>query len=449
MTATKNPVVTKKAKKKIINSVKKGGKIQKRQKQDIKKPQGIKKKLKSLEIAPHTLNSSKVTQGVSELLRLNEEFKKSKSELFDTEGQPVFMCETSDIALIVRDLEPRKRRPDNDAVVQLYESRLHTHGVKHPIKVMPIRQVMTEFNTYEAKRQLSNQFDIFLADAHISSRLTPILGKVFTQKRVNPIPVKIDDGAQMKKSIEKALAKTCMKISADGGTMTVQVGHTLQTAKEISENIIFVAEELTKSFPGGWLNIRNIILKTATSPGIPLYVAIRKCNLVIKSRQYAKLKLKHGQSVEGELSTQMDKVVRVTPSGNVVVKEPKSSDKSQRNKAKKAKRKLKKQQQQQQLKDDDEDLEDLEEDEVSEMEEEQPVVEEEKPATYESDSEDPEADEAEEAYLSELHSTTSHLQKNNKAKKRGADDSKETKSPKKSTDKKTKNRKEEHKSCIC
>jgi hypothetical protein len=43
--------------------------------------------------------------------------------------------ETSDVALIVKDLEPKKRRPDNDAVIDLYERRIAAHGISHPIKV--------------------------------------------------------------------------------------------------------------------------------------------------------------------------------------------------------------------------------------------------------------------------------------------------------------------------
>lgn len=43
--------------------------------------------------------------------------------------------DTTDVALIVPNLERDTRRPDNDMVAQMYSSRLRAHGIKHPIQV--------------------------------------------------------------------------------------------------------------------------------------------------------------------------------------------------------------------------------------------------------------------------------------------------------------------------
>jgi ribosome biogenesis protein UTP30 len=54
------------------------------------------------------------------------------------------------------------------------------------------------------------------------------------------------------------------------------VGHTGMTADEIAENVMQTVKVMSKEFPGGWMNVKNLHLKSLRSPSIPFYLAFSK-----------------------------------------------------------------------------------------------------------------------------------------------------------------------------
>ena len=67
-----------------------------------------------------------------------------------------------------------------------------------------------------------------------------------------------------------------MQIHSYGDTHIVQVGHTFMKKKEILENILATCRYLSKNYPGGWVNIRSIRIKTSISLGLPIYMTLSK-----------------------------------------------------------------------------------------------------------------------------------------------------------------------------
>jgi ribosomal protein L1 len=51
------------------------------------------------------------------------------------------------------------------------------------------------------------------------------------------------------------------------------------TAEEIAENVMQAVAVMSKEFPGGWMNVKNLHLKSLRSPSIPFYMAFSKLNV--------------------------------------------------------------------------------------------------------------------------------------------------------------------------
>ncbi|XP_065340155.1 ribosomal L1 domain-containing protein 1-like [Cloeon dipterum] len=321
--------------KSIENSPIKGG-----NKKKLKNPAGVVYPPENL-VEPD-LEQETIEKAAEALLKLDADRKENKISLLGGDaGEPVNLLfsfykiaeipsrmlrfevpnspvqDSTDIALIVRDLEPKRREPDHDVVIQMYESRLRAHGIKHPLKIITLRQIMTECKTYEAKKKLCNSYDMFLADCSISGTLVPLLGKHFSTVKKNPVPVKTEPIGLMKSSIEKAFRKVQFQLNSNGNCKSIKIGHTKMEASQIAENVVAAAKALCKELPGGWINIRNMQIKTLRAPGVTFYHAIRNPNDV-KITGIRKT-IKHNKAVEGELSTTTmdDFKVRVRPDGEV------------------------------------------------------------------------------------------------------------------------------------
>ncbi|KAE9543037.1 hypothetical protein AGLY_002948 [Aphis glycines] len=223
------------------------------------------------------------------------------------------ITDTTDICLIVPDLV-RGRNVDHEKTYHHYKDLLAKHGIKNIKTILPARQIRVEFNEYEARRNLCNSHDIFLIDQKISGFLVKKLGKEFYIKRKLPITVKLTK-KHLKAEIESKLHKTSFFLDYKGSTKTVQVGHMLQTAKQVAENIVATFNNLAHSYPGGLKNIRCLLIKSPTSESLPVYYSLVSRNEVTgpytKSKLYSKDK-----EVEGEL---FGKRVLVKPNGDVTI----------------------------------------------------------------------------------------------------------------------------------
>ncbi|XP_044733250.1 ribosomal L1 domain-containing protein 1 [Chrysoperla carnea] len=226
------------------------------------------------------------------------------------------LSNTSDVCLFVPDLH-KGRKTDHEPTIEHYEDLLRSHGVKNIKTIIPMRQVKVEYDQFELRRKLLGQFDYFLADARISKHLNQKLGKIFTNKRKNPTPIRLD-AKDLKKEIERGLSKTLMPINSDGDTFTVKIGHTDQKIEQITENILAAVKKLATSFPGKWENIRTIILKTHGILPIPIYISLRPPSEISVPVVRAK-RPKTFAPVEGELSTYLNRKVKVTPYGDIEI----------------------------------------------------------------------------------------------------------------------------------
>ncbi|KAL2730691.1 ribosomal L1 domain-containing protein [Vespula squamosa] len=289
------------------------------------------------------LSKKHILQCISAIFHLTQEQLKNKNILFSEGSQPIFMQVTciripkisrrqvrillpysiissdDDIALFVCDLE-KGRRKDYELTVNHYKELLDKYGCTKIKDIIPINQVKTEYDQYELKRKLVASYDYFLVDGRIAGHISHLLGKIFYKKRKLPTSIKMNK-EDLKYEIDYALRKTTMQLHPFADTHIVQVANTSMKKKQILENVFTVCNRLTKVYPGGWLNIRAIRLKTSTGPGLPIYMTLKNKNTVhipvIKPKRP-----KAYCNVEGELTTLSSNAnVIVTPDGNVVVKQ--------------------------------------------------------------------------------------------------------------------------------
>lgn len=222
----------------------------------------------------------------------------------------------TDICLIVPDKKGNKSNPE--AAIEFYQQLLADNNVTNIKEIIPLKMLRREYSQYEMRHKLCNRFDVFLTDARVSHYLVKLLGRDAAYTRKHPIPVRLNH-ADVKEKIRVALSKTQMKIDSNSNTFNVVVGHMGQSAEEITANILAVAEGLTVKLPGNWPNVRALYIRTLSSITLPVYMSLLSPNAIpvpIMERR----KKKGDEIVEGELSTMLDAVVRVKPSGQVTVR---------------------------------------------------------------------------------------------------------------------------------
>jgi len=292
----------------------------------------------------HTLLMNKVQSSVSAMLQLRDAKMSSGSKpvsLFMDDGQPVYlvvqcirvpkMCnqhfrfclphplidKSSDVCLFVPDLK-RGKNEDHESTVEHYKELLEKNNITGISQVMPLRQVRVEYDQYELRRRLVSQFDLFLSDGRIAGQMLHLLGREVYRKRKLPVPVNMR-AENLKKEVETALCKTLMMMNANGNKAALKVGHTKQTVMQIAENIMAVADCLSKRYPGGWDNIRSLHIHLQDCPLIPVYMTLKSSNEV-EVPLVEPVIPKKAKAVEGELTTFPGTHVTVLPSGEVVVK---------------------------------------------------------------------------------------------------------------------------------
>ncbi|XP_014612986.1 PREDICTED: ribosomal L1 domain-containing protein CG13096-like [Polistes canadensis] len=303
------------------------------------------------------LSKEHIQQCILAIFHLTKEQLKDTNVLFSDEYQPIFMQVTciripqvprrqvrillpnsvvsseDDIALIVCDLE-KGRRKDYEPTVNYYKELLEKCGCTKIKDIIPMNQLKTEYDQYELKRKLVASYDHFLVDGRIAGHVSHLLGKIFYNKRKLPTSVKMDK-KDLKSEIDYALRKTSMRLHSLADTHVIQVANTSMKKKHILDNVLAVCNQLTKTYPGGWSNIRAIRLKTPIGLGFPIYMTLKNKNTVYIPVVKPK-RPKAYCNVEGELTTLSSNAnVVVTPEGNVIVKKTSSKefeDKKRKNK---------------------------------------------------------------------------------------------------------------------
>lgn len=177
-----------------------------------------------------------------------------------------------EVALFVCDLQ-RGRRKDYEPTVEHYRDLLNKHGCTRINEIIPMNRVKTEFDQFELKKKLIGSYDCFLVDGRISGHMSHLLGKEFSMKRKLPTSIRMQS-KDLKHEIDHALRKTNMYIHSHGDTHIVQIGNTAMSEKQVLKNVLAACKNLHKNYPGGWVNIRALRLKSAKSLSVPFYITL-------------------------------------------------------------------------------------------------------------------------------------------------------------------------------
>ncbi|KAL0130540.1 hypothetical protein PUN28_002283 [Cardiocondyla obscurior] len=295
------------------------------------------------------LSKKLIKQCISEVFRLAEEQSKNSNNLVDKGVQPIFMQVTSvrvpqmpnrqlrillpysivapddEVALFVCDLRKGKRS-DYDPTIEHYKNLLNMHGCTRINEIIPMNRVKVEFDQFELKRKLLGSYDHFLVDGRIAGHMSHLLGKHFYKKRKLPTSIRIKS-KDLKHEIDYALRKTNMHLHSLGDSHLMQIGNTSMDQKKVLKNILAACEELSKSYPGGWANIRALRLKSETSLALPFYITLKDKNTVDPDKIAVQPKRpKAYRDVEGDLSTFVcNNTVTVKPEGTVILQKHKQS----------------------------------------------------------------------------------------------------------------------------
>ncbi|EDW57640.2 ribosomal L1 domain-containing protein CG13096 [Drosophila virilis] len=202
-----------------------------------------------------------------------------------------------DVALIVTDLQ-RGARCDYEPTVQHYEDLLREHNVDQRLTVVPFNRLRNDMGTFEAKRKFLNSYDYLLCDGRISGQASAFLGKA-TQKPRNVLhAVRLSKVDQLSKEIARALCRTAYRQLRKGDLTTIPVGNHEHSGQELTENILFVIQQLQQQYPGGLANIRSMYLKIdiVGTTALPLYISMcappADTPYVVGPREQRMLKLK-------------------------------------------------------------------------------------------------------------------------------------------------------------
>ncbi|GFR12405.1 ribosomal L1 domain-containing protein 1 [Trichonephila clavata] len=284
-----------------------------------------------------------VKKAITVLKTLNEKIVqnelKKKPLLGDTSDSPVFLqvtlkkippkralqmiriqlphsliTDTTEVCLITGDLEKRNRKAESEPVIMHYKDLLKRHGITKVTEVIPLRQLRTEYRTFESKRHLAHAFDVFLADRKIAGYLPKLLGKAFFEKRKFPIQINMTK-LNLEDEIEKALSQTKFSLTCRGNSCAFEVARLSMEDKKIYKNIMASVKCLADKLPGKWDNVHGLYIKTEKSKAIPIYISYENPNDVDIPIVQETIEV-----VEGELSTLPDdQKVKVYANGRVEV----------------------------------------------------------------------------------------------------------------------------------
>ncbi|XP_049297782.1 ribosomal L1 domain-containing protein CG13096-like [Anopheles funestus] len=186
-----------------------------------------------------------------------------------------------EICLIVKDLT-RGRSVDYTPTLHEWEDKLKGLEIGHKVQIIPFQQLKRDYGAYEMKRKLAQRYERFLADARISGHVFAFLGSQFTRRCKTPISVNLENEADIKEVIEKALYMQSYQQGNKGRTTEIKFAAHWMPVEHAVENGMALLEKLKTVYPGGWLNIQTINIATATekSESLPIHISTVDPNLV-------------------------------------------------------------------------------------------------------------------------------------------------------------------------
>lgn len=159
----------------------------------------------------------------------------------------------------------------------------------------------TKYKAFEKRRAFIQEFSLILADDAIVTALPKLLGgKAYSKLSTTPIAINTRSDNKFNKTtlsnnIKKVYeTKLPVKIPR-GNTVNVHLGSFgWFTPKQLSENILAIAEQFIKNF-----NIRTILLKSNSSPVLPLYVDLDVLDSLVESKGDHSTKEKNTVEIDG------------------------------------------------------------------------------------------------------------------------------------------------------
>ena len=167
------------------------------------------------------------------------------------------------ICLFVRDLKPSKKLKDReldlnttkDHYLRLLEEAGLPKKLISNITILPMRELMTEYTTFQARNKLASSFDLFLVDWKLVNNkfkfLKRFLGHAFNERQKKiPIPIKLDepDAAKLKKNLIKSLYSTNFFISGHGNSTTILIGQVDFNLIDLAKNLKYVILKLKENY---------------------------------------------------------------------------------------------------------------------------------------------------------------------------------------------------------
>lgn len=196
------------------------------------------------------------------------------------------LVDDTEIALFVRHKPPQNesekiqfaRDRDLDlANTRSYYKKMLEKKLEEPIrskisKIISLKELATEYNTFQKLNKLAGAYDLFLSDYQLmANKMNPLprrLGRRFwvKEKKV-PLMVKLDK-KNLNERFEKVLKTEPFYILGRSATEHVQVGIISQSDKHVVENIEAFLNRLYELYGSG---VRLIRLKTISGLGLPLF----------------------------------------------------------------------------------------------------------------------------------------------------------------------------------
>lgn len=207
--------------------------------------------------------------------------------------------EDCNIALFVR-----HRRPENEAqkiqfskdrdldidnthsyYKNLLEENLDTSVRSRISKIISVKELATEYNTFQKLDQLSKNYDLFLADKQLmANKMNPLprrLGRRFwVRERKVPLMIKLN-GKDLNKRFNKVLSTEPFYVLGSSSTERLQVGLVNQPVGDLFQNIKAFLKKLFDLYGD---SVRFIRLKTDWGSALPLYADLSiTCPKVVMS----------------------------------------------------------------------------------------------------------------------------------------------------------------------
>ena len=149
-------------------------------------------------------------------------------------------------------------------------------------------------------------------------RLVPkFLGKPMFKRKRFPVPVKLGAG-NLKEEIARAIRTAVLPLNHHGTCSMINVGNASMKSADVADNVLGVAGALARRYPGGWKNIRSIVVKCENTTAVPIHINTNSSNEVGFVDADIPKRITR-EALEDDLSTQPGMTVKVTPFGHVKV----------------------------------------------------------------------------------------------------------------------------------